>query len=162
RHAALPEFPDRQALDPGIRQLRRSGTVQVALRLQPVSARQIRHRVSRNFVYDRRHGYTRGSHARKKNGRRDASRSQERPKQNTPDPAPHRAESRPRRRQAGGKADRGVHGCIFVPLLAVGGERVVLSTPLEPTRCQRAWSTKISLKHACTRYSVLSTQLELK
>src|SRR5215469_15970167 len=96
----------------------------MALRLQPLSSRKSRHGVSRDSIYDRRLRHQSRSHARQKNGRRDASRSEKRPKQNEANPPADRKPSRARRRQAGDEANRRVHGCVFVPVLAAGGEGV--------------------------------------
>ena len=101
--------------------------VQVALRLLALSPRQNRHGVSRDLIYDRRHRHPRRPHARQKNGRRDAGRSQERRQPHASDFVANRNQSRPRRRQASDQADRRVHGCLFVLVLAVGSETLASS-----------------------------------
>src|ERR1019366_8741507 len=77
RHAALPGFPDREIVDPGIRDVGKRRAVQVALRLLAVSPREGGHGVSRDPVYDGGYRHPSRSHAREKNGRADAGRSEE-------------------------------------------------------------------------------------
>src|SRR5579884_3730032 len=100
RHAPLPEFSDRQALDPRVRERRKSRAIQVALRLQPVSPREGGHGVSRDPIYDGRFRYPRRSDARQKDGGLDAGRSEERSEQDAPDLIKNRIESGTRRGKA--------------------------------------------------------------
>ncbi len=100
--------------------------VQVALRLLAVSAREGGRGVSRDPIHDGRFRHPRRSHAREKDGRAYAGGSEEWFEQDASDPAPDRIESRPRRGQAGDEADRRVHGCLFVSVLAAGDERGVV------------------------------------
>ena len=77
RHAALPGFPDREAVDPGIRHVRKRRAVQVALRLLAVSPREGGHGVSRNLIYDGGYRHASRSHAREKDGGADAGGGEE-------------------------------------------------------------------------------------
>src|SRR5580704_6770796 len=98
----------------------------MALCLFALSSRKGRGGVSRDFVYDSRHRHPRRSYARQEDDRRDASRGE---KWNQP-----RASNLIANRDQGGawgretrhQADRGVHGHLFVLVLAVGGKVIAI------------------------------------
>src|SRR5208283_957403 len=143
RYAALSELSDCQALDSRVRLRRRRQAVRVALRLLALPSCEAGRGVSRYPLYDRRYRYARRPHARQENGRAYASRSQERRQPAKADPAAHRNQSRTRPWQTGHQTDRREHRYVLVPVLAVGGETLIVwgraSRPSKPSEARQAF-----------------------
>src|SRR5580704_4177338 len=98
----------------------------MALCLLAVSPREGGHGISLSLIYDCRHRHSGRPHAREKNGGRDAGRSEKWNKPHAANSVANRKQSRAWGREARDQADRRVHGCVFVPVLAVGGEAVAV------------------------------------
>ena len=96
--------------------------------LLAVSPREGGHGVSRHLIYDSGYRHASRPHAREKDGGADAGGGKERSEQDTSDLVADREQGGAWRGQAGDEADRGVHGYLFVLVLADGGEALVLST----------------------------------